>query len=221
MLSQLVQTVAKLVEWLVSTFGAPGVTLIALMENLFPPTPSETLYPLAGKMAYSGIISIPAIIAAGTVGSLIGSWFYYGIGYRLGEDGTRRLIGRFGTLRLLRLRIPIISLDDYERGLRLFRRYGGIIVFVARLMPLVHGIVSIPAGVVRMNRLRFSLYTALGAALWIAPLTVFGYWLGDNWEEILGWLDVYEDVILVLAAALLVLYVVRRLRLNGRQALKS
>jgi membrane protein DedA with SNARE-associated domain len=219
-LSQLVEAVAGFVERIVNAFGAPGVTLIALLENLFPPTPSETLYPLAGKLAFSGMISIPAIVIAGTFGSLVGSWVYYFLGYRLGEDGSRRLISRFGTLHLLRLKIPIISLDDYERGLRLFQRYGGIIVFIARLMPLVHGVVSIPAGVVRMNAVRFSFYTALGAALWIAPLTVFGYWLGDNWEDVLGWIDFYQNAILLLAAGLVAVIVIRRLLAN-RQTLKS
>ncbi len=218
MLSQLVEAVAGLVERLVTQFGAPGISLIAFLENLFPPTPSETLYPLAGKMAYDGHVSILAVVVAGAIGSLAGSWIYYGIGYRLGEDGARRLITRFGTLRLLRFRIPILSLNDYERGLRLFQRYGGRIVFIARLLPLVHGVVSIPAGVVRMNALRFSLYTTLGAALWIAPLTAFGYWLGDNWQDVMRWLDLYQNVILGFFGLLFLWVFIRRMVLNHRQA---
>lgn len=218
MLSQLVEAVAGLVERLVAAFGAPGIALIALFENLFPPTPSETLYPLAGKMAYDGHASIVAVIIAGAAGSLAGSWIYYGIGYRLGEEGARKLIDRFGTIHLLRLHISILSLNDYERGLRLFQRYGGRIVFIARLLPLVHGVVSIPAGVVRMNVLRFSIYTTLGAALWITPLTAFGYWLGDNWQDVMRWLDLYQNVILALFAILIAWFVIRRLLLNNRHA---
>lgn len=214
MLSQLLEAIASLVDELVMALGAPGVAFIALLENLFPPTPSETLYPLAGKLAFDGRISISAVVIAGTLGSLIGSLVYYSIGYRLGEGGARDLIARYGTLRLLRLRVHVLTIDDFERGLRLFRRYGGIIVFVARLMPLVHGVVSIPAGVIRMNLAVFIVYTALGAALWIAPLTLFGYWLGSNWRDVLGWIDIYENVILAGFAALVALIIVRRVRLR-------
>lgn len=206
MLADFIETLTVLVEQIVLTFGVPGVALVALLENLFPPTPSEALYPLVGKMIYDGWSSIPVITIAGVLGSMMGALIFYTAGYRLGEERSRTAIEKLGTLRLGRLRLVIISVSDYERGMNLFRRYGGIIVFVARLMPLVHGVVSIPAGVVRMNLIVFMAYTAVGAALWIGPLTIFGFWLGDNWEQVLVWLDVYEYLIyalLLLAAAYL------------------
>jgi membrane protein DedA with SNARE-associated domain len=212
MLSDLVEGIAALVEQIVTTFGAPGITLIALFENLFPPTPSEALYPLAGKLAYDGAISPVAVVIAGTIGSIIGALAYYTLGYKMGEVRTRDLIARYGSIRLLRFTINIVSTEDYDRGMALFHRYGGRIVFAARLLPLVHGVVSIPAGVVRMSLPRFILYTALGSALWIAPLTLLGFWLGENWRQILTALDVYQNVVYVLLALLLVYYIVRRLR---------
>ena len=185
MLSDLVQGIAALVEQIVTTFGAPGIALVALFENLFPPTPSEALYPLAGKLAYDGIITPIAIVVAGTLGSLAGALIYYSIGYRLGEALTRDLIARYGHFRILRFTINVVSVEEYDRGMALFQRYGGRIVFAARLLPLVHGVVSIPAGVVRMSLPLFIVYTALGSALWIAPLTLLGYWLGANWRQVL------------------------------------
>jgi membrane protein DedA with SNARE-associated domain len=213
-LSNLVESITSLVERIIATFGAPGISLIALFENLFPPTPSEVLYPLAGKMAYAGKVSLPAIIVAGTLGSLAGSIIYYTLGYRLGEKRVRDMIARYGTLKLLRFNIQLVTVKDFERGLELFERYGSAIVLIGRLMPFVHGVVSIPAGVIRMNIALFTLFTAVGAALWIAPLTIFGYWLGDNWQEVLSWMDTYQNTILVLAVVMILAYVIRR----GRQA---
>ncbi len=210
MLSDLVNTVTQLVENIVQTFGAPGITLIALFENLFPPTPSEMLYPLAGKMAYDGKISLLAIIAAGTLGSLAGSLLYYGLGYCMSKEGARATIARFGTIRIWRLKLVLIAVEDFDRGLTLFERHGGIIVFVARLMPLVHGVVSIPAGVIHMNLFLFMAYTVLGAALWIGPLALLGYWLGNNWQDVLAWLDLYQNLLIVLLVSGVVYYVVRR-----------
>jgi membrane protein DedA with SNARE-associated domain len=212
MLSDILQGLTSLVEQIVLTFGAPGITLIALFENLFPPTPSETLYPLAGKLAYDGVIPLWSVIAAGALGSLAGSLMFYTFGYRLGEQRSRAIIARYGRFRLLRMTITIASVEDYERGLALFQRYGGRIVFAAKLLPLVHGVVSIPAGVVRMNLLAFIVYTVLGSAMWIAVFTLFGYWLGSNWRQVLDWLDIYESLVYIALALLLVYYLARRLR---------
>ena len=212
MLSDLVQAFASLMEQVVTTFGAPGITLVALFENLFPPTPSEFLYPLAGKLAYDGKVSIVAIIVAGILGSLIGSLIFYGFGYRLGEQRAREIITRYGTLRLFRFTFSVISVGEYDRGLELFRRHGGKIVFFARILPLIHGVISIPAGVVHMNLPLFLLYTALGSAAWMMPLTIFGYWLGNNWQQVLNWMDVYQNIVYVLFVLAMVIYVVRRVR---------
>lgn len=212
MLSQLLDSITSLVEQIVSKFGSPGITLIAFAENLFPPTPSEILYPLAGKMAHDGKISLIAVIIAGTFGSLMGSLIYYSLGYRLGEARARDVITRLGTIHLRNMKITIISVDDYNRGLELFHSFGGFIVFIARLMPLIHGVVSIPAGVVRMNLLLFVFYTMIGSALWIAPLAGFGYWLGNNWRAVLDWVDFYENIILGLMILGVIYYIYRRIR---------
>lgn len=212
MLSEFVEILTHFIESLVVGFGAPGVALVALFENLFPPTPSEFLYPLAGKMAYDGKILPIAVIIAGVIGSLIGSLIYYGIGYRLGEDRARSAVARYGCVRLSGFSWTVVSVDDFERGMILFERHGSWIVFAARLLPLVHGVVSIPAGVVHMNLLLFLVYTAIGAALWIAPLTLMGMWLGSSWRQVLNWIDIYQDVLYVLMGLAALYLVVRRWR---------
>lgn len=210
MLTDLIEGVTRLLEQLVGSFGAPGIGLVALFENLFPLTPSEFLYPLAGKMAYDGKITPAAIIVAGVMGSLVGSLIFYTLGRQLGEDRVRAGIGRYGTLDWRWIHLSVFTVQDYDRAMGLFRRRGGVIVFVARLLPMVHGVVSIPAGVARMNLVMFGIYTALGAALWIAPFTLFGMWLGQNWEQVLDWMDVYQNVMYVLMVIALGWYILRR-----------
>jgi membrane protein DedA with SNARE-associated domain len=218
MLADLVETLTQALEGLVDVLGAPGVVLIAFAENMFPPTPSEFLYPLAGKLAADGKLTPIVVVIAGVTGSLMGALLYYTLGYKLGEERIRDAIDRYGALRVFGYTFAFVTVDDYDRSISLFRRYGGAIVCIARVMPLVHGVVSIPAGVVRMPLLPFIGYTILGAALWIAPLTAFGYWLGSNWERVLEWLDVYETLWYGIMAALLVAYIVYRVRRHRRNA---
>lgn len=212
MLVDIVQALTAWVENIVTGLGAPGITLIAFLENMFPPTPSEILYPLAGKLAYDGRITILTIVVAGVIGSLIGATVYYTLGYYLGEERARLAVGRYGRLTLWRLNLHFVSVEEYDRALALFKRRGGAIVLIARLMPLVHGVVSIPAGVARMPFLPFMLYTAVGSALWIAPLSLLGYWLGSEWERVLDIMNVYENLWYVGIALLVVWYIYRRWR---------
>lgn len=194
------------------SFGLPGVTLIALFENLFPPTPSEFLYPLAGKLVADGKFALVGVILAGILGSLVGSLFYYWLGYRLGEERVRQAIVRFGHFKILHFRIQVVSAQDYDRAVALFYRWGGMVVLVARIMPLVHSVVSIPAGVTRMALPAFVVYTVVGSALWIAPLTLLGLWLGNNWERVLYWMDVYEYAWYAVIASGIIILIVRRIR---------
>lgn len=212
MLVEFVESITEMLQNILSTFGPAGVMVIAFAENLFPPTPSEFLYPLAGKLAFDGEMTPAVVIAAGVLGSMIGAVIYYGVGYKLGEQRVRSFIERYGRIRLGRVGVQIFTVDEYDRAMTLFRRYGGIVVCVGRIMPLVHGVVSIPAGVVGMNFPVFMFYTALGAFLWIAPLTLLGYWLGDNWDRVLYWLDVYENVWYALMAVALAAYIYYRFR---------
>jgi membrane protein DedA with SNARE-associated domain len=218
MLADVFEALTRLVEEVVIRFDLPGVTLIAFFENLFPPTPSELLYPLAGKLAYDGKLAAWGIVIAGVIGSLAGSLIYYSLGYWLGEARVRTGIARFGHFALWRFNVNLVAVEDYDRALALFQQYGGVIVLAARIMPLVHGIVSIPAGVTRMKLAPFLLYTTIGSALWIAPLTFLGYFLGSQWERVLHWMDVYENIWYLVMALAVVYWLYRRFRAHRRRS---
>ena len=213
MFADILEALSAIIEQIVLFFGEPGIALVALIENIFPPTPSEFLYPLAGKMAYDGNITLLMVIVAGVFGSAVGSSIYYGLGFRLGESKTRDLIDRFGQIRVGRFSWRFLRVADYDSALELFRSRGGEIVMIARIMPVVHSIVSIPAGVARMNYARFLIFTVLGSLLWITPLTLLGYILGSQWTTVLSWLDVYEYVwyaVILVGVAFLLLRRTRR-----------
>jgi membrane protein DedA with SNARE-associated domain len=210
MLAELVRLATEWVGAVVSSAGAGGILIVALLENLFPPTPSEFLYPLAGKLAYDGQLTIPVIILAGIAGTMIGATVWYYLGYRLGEERTRAFINRYGTLKIGRWHLHLFDVQEYDNALDLFRRRGGIILIIGRIMPLVHGVVSIPAGVSRMPLVPFYLYTAVGTGIWVGILTVLGYVLGSQWENILSWLDVYQNIWYVAIVAIVGYLLLRR-----------
>jgi membrane protein DedA with SNARE-associated domain len=223
MLVQIVEWVTVAFESIVGMFGLPGISLIGFLENIFPPTPSEYIYPLAGKMAHDYGISPLLVIGAGTAGTLLGALCFYGLGYWLGEERVRGFVARFGTLSIFGMRLKIASLEDYEHALELFERRGYTIVLLGRIMPYVHGIVSIPAGVVRMPLLPFLLYSAIGAIFATSVLVMFGYLLGTNWEQMLYLLDIYEMAWLALIAGSVLVFAVYRVfraRLKKRMILE-
>ncbi len=221
MLVELLEGLTSFVEHIVLTFGVPGIALIALMENIFPPTPSEFLYPLAGKLAYDGKVGLISVILAGVAGSLAGAFIFYNVGYYLGDARVRLLIGRYGTLRVGRFKLNVFTLEAYDRAVEVFEKRGGIIVMIARIMPLVHGVISIPAGVLRMNFARFMIYSFIGVVLWIVPTVMLGYFLGSQWEQALALMEAYEYVWYVIIAGLVVYYGFKRWRNSVTDAIIS
>ncbi len=216
MLADFVDTLTTWVQYVVTSLGAPGITLVALFENLFPPTPSEFLYPLAGKMAFDGAVTLPMVVIAGVLGSLMGSGVYYTLGYQLGADRAREAIIRYGTLHIWRFRIPLFTVEAYDKALALFEKHGGKIVFFARILPLVHGVVSIPAGVTRMKPLPFVIYTVLGSTAWIVPLAILGYWLGSQWQQVLAIMDTYETLCYIALALFIVYFIANKYLLKPK-----
>lgn len=217
MLAQFFEDLTALAEQIVLTFGVPGVALIAFMENIFPPTPSEFLYPLAGKLAYDGDVELIAVMIAGAFGSIVGAFIFYHLGYYLGAERVRDFVERYGEFTLWRWRISLFTVEAYDRAMSAFETHGAIIVIVARSMPLIHGVISIPAGVSRMNLPKFLVYSFIGALIWIVPTVLLGYFLGSQWEIILGLLDTYATLWYILFALLILYYFVSRWRIHRAQ----
>lgn len=188
--------------------GYFGIVLLMFIENVFPPIPSEVIMPLAGYMAAQDKLSLIGIISAGTVGSVLGSLpLYYG-GRLLGEERLKEIADRYG-------RWLTISRKDIERAKSWFDKHGGLAVLICRLVPGIRSLISIPAGINRMNLASFLLYTLIGTLIWTALLAYLGYLLGSNFGEIGQYLDSASWVVL---AGIVVIYFVRAIRQKGNRS---
>lgn len=184
--------------------GAAGVGLLMLAENLFPPVPSEVIMPLAGFLASRGDLNFVAAVLAGTAGSVAGASFWFVVGARMDRERLRQWIRAHGAFLAM-------TEQDLDRAEDWFGRHGAASVFIGRLVPVVRTLISVPAGVARMNPLTFGIYTALGTGLWTAALAAGGWLLGRRFGEIERYLGVVTWLVLAAAAAL---YVVRVIRLK-------
>jgi membrane protein DedA with SNARE-associated domain len=180
----------SLVQWIeqvISSFGYAGVATLMLLENLFPPIPSEAILPLVGFLVNRGdLAGIPALLAA-TLGSLVGALVLYA----LGRWGGRPLVLRYRRV----LRVTEAELDRADGW---FDRYGSWIVLFGRMVPLARSVVSIPAGMSEMPVWRFVLLTALGSAVWNALLIGAGWFLGENWLRVTGFMGSLSNIVLVI-----------------------
>ena len=162
--------------WIVNTVGGlgyAGIFFLMFLESSFFPFPSEVVMPPAGYLASKGKMSLALAIASGTAGSLAGALFNYYLAMFLG----RSFIVKYG-------RYFLFTPEKLEKMERFFQKHGAISMFVGRLLPGVRQYISLPAGISRMNVLVFSIFTVLGAGIWVSVLTVIGYLVGNN-EELL------------------------------------
>lgn len=208
----LMDQVRDWIQVIMQALGYPGIALIMLVENLFPPIPSELVMPLAGFLVADGTFSFPGAIIAGTLGSVLGALALYYIGMLAGEPLVRPFFRNYGKWFLL-------SEDDLDRSLVVFRQHGDIMVLLGRVIPLIRSLISLPAGMNRMPLPRFLLLTTLGSAVWTTLLTVAGYILGANWERVVEFISQYQRLVLGALALGVIIFVVRRvMQLRARPA---
>ncbi len=194
-------------EWVVSTMesmGYVGIVLLMFLENVFPPIPSELIMPLAGFTAQQGDLSLPGVILAGILGSVLGAVPFYVIGWVVGADRIRGWIERWGKYFLVRT-------SDWDLSLDWFNKYAGLTVLFCRLIPAVRSVISAPAGVARMNPLIFTLYSTIGMTIWTAILGYLGYVLGENWHRVTDFIDPGSKIVALIVLLAGAAFVIRRL----------
>jgi membrane protein DedA with SNARE-associated domain len=182
--------------------GLLAVGLLMILENVFPPIPSELIVPLAGFQAAQGSFNIVALLVVATLGSLLGTLIWYSLARAWGRERFLRFIDRHGVWLTL-------TREEAEGAAEWFRRHGPAAVFFGRLVPTVRTLISVPAGLSGMPFGSFLLYTAAGSAVWIALLAGAGYLLEENYEAVEHWLDPATTIV-VLAVVALYLYRVLR-----------
>lgn len=170
MLEQIAAAIAHSGYW--------GIALLMLLENVIPPIPSEVIMPLAGFAVARGDMNMVGVIAAGTVGTLLGALVWFCIGEMLGLRRIYWLAKRYG-------KWVGISGREVMAVQRWFSQRGGYwSVALGRLLPSIRTYISVPAGIAKMPFIPFLFFSTLGSVVWITLLTVAGYYLGDSYEQI-------------------------------------
>ena len=189
-------------EWfqsIVDTLGYPGITVLMIIETLFPPVASEIVMPLAGYVAGKGDLSFIGVIIAAMIGFLVGVLPLYFLGRYVSNRGLKNWLEEHGTWFM-----P--TPEDLERAEGWFQRHGSKIVIAAHILPGVRSLISIPAGMADMNLLKFLLYTLIGKGIWTTVLAYLGKTLGENYGDIqryMGPISIGVTVLIVVAIGVL------------------
>jgi membrane protein DedA with SNARE-associated domain len=177
----------RLVYWVINGAGYPGIAVLMGIESACVPLPSELIMPFAGFLVSQGRFSLLGAATAGAIGCNLGSIVAYEVGYY----GGRPLVERFGRYILMNER-------DLEHADHFFHRYGNAAIFIGRLLPVIRTFIALPAGIARMPRGRFHLYTFLGSWPWCFGLAYIGMKLGDHWMDIKPYFLQFKEIVLAL-----------------------
>ncbi len=187
--------IALLVQFVTHVIDAGGYAAIAglmAINSSGVPIPSELIMPFSGYLVYLGRFNLVFVTLAGAVGCNIGS----AIAYWIGAKGGRPMVERYGKWVLM-------SQHDLDRMTWFFERYGSIAILVGRMLPVVQTFVAFPAGIAKMSRLRFHIYTSLGSCVWYFCLAYVGMKLGEKWHTDPRLAEAFHRFHLVVEIALL------------------
>lgn len=190
--------------------GYGAITFVMLLENIIPPIPSEVVMPLAGFLIHEGKLQLIPVVLAGLLGTVLGAWFWYGIGRLIHVDQLEVWLSRHG-------RWFGLNVNDLSRSRRWFIRHGIAVVFWGRLIPGIRTLVSLPAGIELMHQPTFLLWTTAGSFLWLMVLTLLGQTLGEGYKAIATSLNPFSHWALSLAASAAAGAVLWRLLQTGRR----
>lgn len=187
---------------ILNNFGYLGVFSLIMVENLFPPIPSELILLFGGFMTTYTKLTIFGMIIFSTLASLFGAIILYYIGKIFNKERLKKIIsGKVG--KVLRLKE-----SDIDSSNKWFDTKGQKTVFFCRFIPLIRSLISIPAGMNEMPMLRFISYTLLGSLIWNSILIIIGSIVGENWISILNVLDIYSKYIVILLGIALIVIVI-------------
>jgi membrane protein DedA with SNARE-associated domain len=200
----------ELGEWtraVMEAFGYAGLVFIMVLENVFPPIPSEIVLPLAGALSAGSdpIFALPLVIVAGGLGSVLGALVLYAFGAWARDHGGRRAVMAVG-------RYAFLTDEDLDKAEAWFDHYRSLAVFTGRFIPIVRSLISIPAGYNAMPLPQFILLSTIGTTIWCGILATAGWVLGTNWPLVRGVLSSYEKVILAICVIAVVAFLGWRVR---------
>ncbi len=191
-------------SWITSVmeqFGYFGIALLILLENVFPPIPSEVILTFGGFMTTKSDLTVLGVVVASTIGSVGGAVILYWIGRILNVERIERIIEKWG--KYLRL-----TKEDVRKADAWFDKYGPWTVFFCRFIPLIRSLISVPAGMSGMNQWLFLVLTTIGTLIWNLVLVLVGAKVGDNWHQIVNYMDVYSQFMYAVTAIGIIVFVI-------------
>jgi len=204
LIARIIEILSAFIVATISALGYAGVILLMAIESACIPLPSEIIMPFAGYLVYTGRFNLWAVGVAGAFGCVIGSL----VAYWVGMYGGRPFIEKYG-------RYLLVSRHDLDLADRWFARYGEIIVFASRLLPVIRTFIAFPAGVARMNLTRFVIYTFAGSLPWCLGLAYVGQLLGEQWDKndtLKSWFHRFDFVIGIIGVIFVVWWVWRHIK---------
>ncbi|EAD4273418.1 DedA family protein [Listeria monocytogenes] len=182
---------------IMADFGYIGIFVLIMVENMFPPIPSEIILTFGGFMTTVTSLNVVMVIIVATLGSVVGAILLYKVASYFGKERLTKIVLKYG--RILRLKE-----SDIERAESFFLKYGSWAVFLCRMIPLIRSLISIPAGMTKMKMSRFLILTTAGSLLWNTVLIGLGAVLGESWNEIVVFMDSFSTIIYSVIAILVV-----------------
>lgn len=199
---------------IISHLGYPGIFALMALESALIPIPSEVIMPFSGFLVSQGQFSLIGIVIAGTLGNLVGSWAAYALGYWAHDKIIRKLVKKYGKFILL-------TEDEYDSAVKLFSKNGQLFVAISRMLPAIRTVISLPAGVAKLNFIKFSLFTFIGCLIWSFILAYIGVKLGENWEIIRPYFRKFDIIIVAITIILFGVYIYYKLHKNKIGAKKT
>jgi len=185
---------------IMNEFGYMGVMFLIALENIFPPIPSEVILTFGGFMTTTTNLTIFKVVLSATAGSVVGAIVLYMIGLQLDVERLEKIVDRWG--HILRLKK-----SDIHKADAWFDKYGPWAVFLCRFIPLIRSLISIPAGMSNMNVGIFLIFTTIGTFIWNIVLVNLGASLGNSWDVIVYYMDIYSNIIYAILLLLFIIFV--------------
>lgn len=189
-------------QWItdfMTQYGYVGIFILVFLEYIIHPFPSEIVLTFAGFMTTQSNLSIVVVCILAVVGAVLGALVLYGIGAWIGEERIYRLIHKHG-------KYIGIKTKDLDKTITWLNKYGNWAIFIGRFIPIVRTLISLPAGITKMNIPLFIVLTAIGTGMWNILLIVLGMTLGSHWHKIIEFAGIYSKLFIIIIA-IIVLYV--------------
>lgn len=193
----------KFIINIMNNYGYLGVFLLILIENIFPPIPSEVILLFGGFMTTYTSLNVLGMTMSSILGSVLGALILYKIGTIFNKDTLKKLIHtRLG--KFLR-----INDKEIDSSFNYFQTKGEKAIFFCRFIPLIRSFISVPAGINKMNITKFMIYTTLGSLIWNVVLITLGHIVGNNWKSILKIFDLYSTYAVVIIFIILIIQIIK------------